>query len=90
MYLTAAPLHGMRDRPLRHICWSMWFAELDEHFELHYEVVFEIVPHMVDLSSDSLTRVSPAPQYTKDVNCISHVTLLYLLTHLGCVYNRST
>jgi hypothetical protein len=34
MYLTAAPLRGMRDRPLRHICWSMWFAELDEHFEL--------------------------------------------------------
>jgi hypothetical protein len=23
------------------------------------------------------------------VNCISHVTLRYLLTHLGCVYNRS-
>ena len=23
------------------------------------------------------------------VNCISHVTLCHLLTHLGCVYNRS-
>jgi hypothetical protein len=23
------------------------------------------------------------------VNCISHVTLSHLLTHLGCVYNRS-
>jgi hypothetical protein len=23
------------------------------------------------------------------VNCISHVTLRHLLTHLGCVYNRS-
>jgi hypothetical protein len=23
------------------------------------------------------------------VNCISHVTVRHLLTHLGCVYNRS-
>jgi hypothetical protein len=23
------------------------------------------------------------------VNCISHATLRHLLTHLGCVYNRS-
>jgi hypothetical protein len=23
------------------------------------------------------------------VNCISHVTLRHLLTHLGCVYSRS-
>jgi hypothetical protein len=41
-------------------------------------------------------NVSPAPQcqlgtsvHKVHVNCVSHVTLLYLLTHLGCVYNRS-
>jgi hypothetical protein len=40
--------------------------------------------------------VSPAPQcqpgtsvHKVHVNCVSHVTLLCLLTHLGCVYNRS-
>jgi hypothetical protein len=29
------------------------------------------------------------PVHKVHVNCISHVTLCYLLTHLGCVYNRS-
>jgi hypothetical protein len=40
--------------------------------------------------------VSPAPQcqpgtsvHKVHVNCVSHVTPLYLLTHPGCVYNRS-
>jgi hypothetical protein len=29
------------------------------------------------------------PVHKVHVNCISHVTLRHLLTHLGCVYNRS-
>jgi hypothetical protein len=29
------------------------------------------------------------PLHRVYVNCISHLTLRHLLTHLGCVYNRS-
>ena len=34
--------------------------------------------------------VSLAPQFIRyTMNCISHVTLRHMLTHIGCVYNRS-
>jgi hypothetical protein len=37
-----------------------------------------------------LTKVNPGTSVHKvHVNYISHVTLRHLLTHLGCVYNRS-
>jgi hypothetical protein len=41
-------------------------------------------------------HVSPAPQcqlstsvHKVHVNCVSHMTLRHLLTHIGCVYSRS-
>jgi hypothetical protein len=37
-----------------------------------------------------IVRSQPGTSVHKvHVNCISHVTLRHLLTHLGCVYNRS-
>jgi hypothetical protein len=64
-------------------------------------IIFALVAHF-DLECDAMNmitaylNVSPAPQcqlgtsvHKVHVNCVSHVTLLYLLTHLGCVYNRS-
>jgi hypothetical protein len=43
-----------------------------------------------------IASVSPAPQcqlgtsvHKVHVNCVSHMTLRHLLTHLGCVFSRS-
>jgi hypothetical protein len=37
----------------------------------------------------SLGKCQPGTSVHGYMYCISHVTLRHLLTHLGCVYNRS-
>jgi hypothetical protein len=73
-------IHNMATPATRNANW-MKRLNGEEHCQYSAEVTRARLRDQVCQPGTSGHRVH--------VNCISHVTLRHLLTHLGCVYNRS-